>query len=61
MSRAIVVHLTGEPATTVRRYLETIACDVATRSALYDYENAQTWAASRRERPMIPGPRAPRD
>jgi hypothetical protein len=61
VSRAIIVHLTGQPATTVRRYLEPVACDVATHSVLYDYAEAQAWAATRTERPAIPGPRRPCD
>lgn len=51
VSRAIIVHLTGEPVRTVRRHLTAVACDVATRSALYDYEQAQAWAKSRPPRP----------
>lgn len=65
VSRVIVVRLTGEPETTVRRHLEVVACDIATRSALYDYKAASAWAADRKaaaeRRPSIPGPRPPCD
>lgn len=65
ISRSLVVVLTGEPATTVRRYLETVACDLATRSALYDYAAALAWAAARKaaaeSRPVIPSQRRPCD